>query len=362
LETATMKVGRFWIDFVNLRAETYADTRVPTEVRIGTATEDALRRDLTINSMFYNLKTGQVEDLTARGLTDLAAGVIATPLAPTTTFLDDPLRVLRAVRFAARLRFALDPGLREAASSPAVRAALASKVSRERVGAEVDLMMRSDDPVGAMRLISATLHLAPIVFPLPAPLSPYLAGLAVLSKSHEYLDLSGASRLPPLYCKDGFCELGNGEERMVNEERMIDDVDTRRLLWYAAFLKPIGDLDIAAAKEEEKEEQKAKENQKKKEAKVSGAASKTGGRKFKKERLLWSTMYGSLKRPTRDHANVLLIQQTADAISEVSGNKCPLSKRILPRLHSFLAGASFFLSFFPAPFSLDHTHTQRHPF
>lgn len=71
------------------------------------------------------------------GKVDLLARVIRTPLPPRTTFLDDPLRVLRAVRFGARFDFALDPELVEAASSAEVRAALGTKVSRERMGVEV---------------------------------------------------------------------------------------------------------------------------------------------------------------------------------------------------------------------------------
>jgi tRNA nucleotidyltransferase/poly(A) polymerase len=66
LETATMRVFGMWIDFVNLRAESYTEnSRIPT-IRIGTPKEDALRRDLTINSLYYNVNTGQVEDHTGR--------------------------------------------------------------------------------------------------------------------------------------------------------------------------------------------------------------------------------------------------------------------------------------------------------
>ena len=105
LETATMKVGQYWIDFVNLRAEEYtSDSRIPGEMRIGSPLEDSFRRDLTINSLFYNLNTKQIEDFTGRGLDDLKNGIVSTPLPPLTTLLDDPLRVLRAVRFAARLK------------------------------------------------------------------------------------------------------------------------------------------------------------------------------------------------------------------------------------------------------------------
>lgn len=68
LETATMKVEGVSVDFVGLRAEEYAaGSRIP-EVRLGTAEEDALRRDLTINALFYRVDTGAVEDLTGRGL------------------------------------------------------------------------------------------------------------------------------------------------------------------------------------------------------------------------------------------------------------------------------------------------------
>ena len=88
------------IDLVNLRSEEYGeDSRVP-EIKIGTPEQDALRRDLTINSLFYNINTKQVEDFTKMGLADLNKGTARTPLEPLKTFMDDPLRVLRTVRFA----------------------------------------------------------------------------------------------------------------------------------------------------------------------------------------------------------------------------------------------------------------------
>ena len=69
---------------------------------IGTPEQDAYRRDLTINSLFYNINTATVEDFTGRGVSDLQLCIIRTPLEPQATFIDDPLRILRAVRFAAR--------------------------------------------------------------------------------------------------------------------------------------------------------------------------------------------------------------------------------------------------------------------
>ena len=67
LETATLRVMGFELDFVNLRAEEYTDTRIPV-MRIGTALEDAMRRDLTINALFYNLNRRTVEDFTGQGI------------------------------------------------------------------------------------------------------------------------------------------------------------------------------------------------------------------------------------------------------------------------------------------------------
>lgn len=70
------------IDLVNLRKEEYAEnSRVPTMV-FGTAEEDAFRRDLTINALFYNINTGAVEDFTNMGLQDLRDKLIRTPIDP----------------------------------------------------------------------------------------------------------------------------------------------------------------------------------------------------------------------------------------------------------------------------------------
>ncbi|ETL36104.1 hypothetical protein L917_11729 [Phytophthora nicotianae] len=173
LETATMQIGENmgWVDFVNLRAETYAseDNRIPT-VEIGTPQQDAERRDFTINSLFYNLATKQVEDYTGRGIEDLRNGRLRTPLEPRVTFLDDPLRVLRAVRFASRFNCTLEDDLRAAAQLEEVRVALIRKVSRERVGKELSGMLRGSaaHPERALCLLH-DLHLCESVF-LPSAL------------------------------------------------------------------------------------------------------------------------------------------------------------------------------------------------
>lgn len=120
LQTARMKVGDLELDLVNLRSETYTNSRIPDSTPFGTPEQDALRRDFTINSMFYNINSGQVEDWTGKGQPDLQDGLIRTPLPASQTFMDDPLRVLRAIRFGARFGFRLDDDLQKAAASPQV--------------------------------------------------------------------------------------------------------------------------------------------------------------------------------------------------------------------------------------------------
>jgi tRNA nucleotidyltransferase (CCA-adding enzyme) len=145
LATATMKVLGQPIDFVQLRSETYADSRIP-DVRPGTAQEDASRRDLTINALFYNLNTGEVEDLVG-GTEDLKKGIARTPIDPVQTFLDDPLRILRTVRFASRLNLELDPSIIEATHKPEVQQAFRDKVSTNRIQQEL-VFSKGDKKLG----------------------------------------------------------------------------------------------------------------------------------------------------------------------------------------------------------------------
>ena len=95
--------------------------------------------------MFYNINDALIEDFTERGLEDLSTGWIRTPLPPLETFLDDPLRVLRSIRFAARFSFRMDPILMRAAMSETVQDALQRKVSRERIGTEVEAMIQGEN-------------------------------------------------------------------------------------------------------------------------------------------------------------------------------------------------------------------------
>jgi len=154
LETATMKVRDVWLDFVNLRSESYADeSRIPT-MSFGTPLEDAMRRDLTINALYYNLNEKKVEDFTGKGIEDLKIGLCRTPLEAKRTFVDDPLRVLRAVRFASRYAFTLAEDIGVAVEDEQVREGLRTKVSRERVGKEVAGMLRGPNPHMAVEWVT----------------------------------------------------------------------------------------------------------------------------------------------------------------------------------------------------------------
>lgn len=146
LATAMLNVFGFDIDFANLRKETYADSRIPT-TEPGTPKEDAQRRDLTINSLFYNIHTQNVEDYIG-GLRDLEQKIARTPIDPVKTFMDDPLRILRIIRFATRFSLSVSDDIYQAAIKPEVQSALDTKVSRERVWKE---MAGQDDGHGGWK-------------------------------------------------------------------------------------------------------------------------------------------------------------------------------------------------------------------
>jgi tRNA nucleotidyltransferase/poly(A) polymerase len=89
-----------------------------------------------------------------QGYDDLQAGVLRTPISPYITFVDDPLRVLRAVRFASRFGFSMVPELHAAAHDRGIHEALAHKISRERIGAETDSMLTTR-PIASVRVLKA---------------------------------------------------------------------------------------------------------------------------------------------------------------------------------------------------------------
>ncbi|KAJ3464463.1 hypothetical protein MRS44_009249 [Fusarium solani] len=165
LETAMVKIFGLDLDFVNLRKETYTEDSRNPQMEFGTAEEDARRRDATVNALFYNLHDDRIEDFTG-GLSDMDSKVIKTPLEPFQTFMDDPLRVLRLVRFASRLQFTIDPDTRKFMANPKVLEALRLKISRERVGVELEKMLKGAHPYQSLEFIDE-LQLFPAIFTDP---------------------------------------------------------------------------------------------------------------------------------------------------------------------------------------------------
>lgn len=188
LETITTKMFGIDIDFVNLRKEVYDEKSRNPQMEFGTPEEDALRRDACVNALFYNLDTQEVEDFTKRGLDDMKAGIIRTPLEPYQTFKDDPLRVLRLIRFAARLDYEIEPTALEKMEDPSIHEALRLKISRERVGVEIGKIMTGPNPYGGLTCIYDR-HLYKTVFADPennsydpGELSDFPVALSVLQE------------------------------------------------------------------------------------------------------------------------------------------------------------------------------------
>lgn len=148
--TAQVALPGRLVEFVTARVESYApDSRKP-DVRPATLDEDLLRRDFTINTLLMDFD-GKIEDLMG-GITDLEAGLIRTPTEPRRTFADDPLRMLRAVRFAAELDFKLAPDLVPAMRE--MRSRLAPPVvSIERITDELRKILVSPRPKPALELL-----------------------------------------------------------------------------------------------------------------------------------------------------------------------------------------------------------------
>ncbi len=161
--TAQIKLPDLEIEFVGARKESYQfDSRKPAVVP-GTIEDDQNRRDFTINTMAISLADENYGDLIDpfHGMEDLHAGIIRTPLAPDQTFSDDPLRMMRAIRFAAQLQFTIHP---ETFASIGANKERIRIVSQERITDEFNKIMLTHKPSVGLELLftSGLLHL---IFP-----------------------------------------------------------------------------------------------------------------------------------------------------------------------------------------------------
>ncbi len=145
--TAMVVVKGRDVEIVTARIESYApDSRKPDTVEPGTLADDAKRRDFTINTLLQSLDTGEISDPLGRAFADIDAQVIRTPTDPPVTFQDDPLRMLRAVRFAARFGFTIEPFTWKAIRQSVLRLSI---ISAERIREEFcKTLMTSRAPLG----------------------------------------------------------------------------------------------------------------------------------------------------------------------------------------------------------------------
>ncbi|ELA47606.2 hypothetical protein VCUG_00929 [Vavraia culicis subsp. floridensis] len=171
LETAVMRIEGVFVDFLSLRTEEYFDTRIPV-VKSCSAQEDAFRRDLTINALFYNIMEQCIEDFTGRGLSDLEHGVIRTPMDPLKTLIDDPLRILRIIRFSVRFKFKIADGLFVAFQNEHVRTNLHKKISNERIGQEMYKILGYEHFIHAFRVMVGC-ALVPAIFKRRIPIDQH---------------------------------------------------------------------------------------------------------------------------------------------------------------------------------------------
>lgn len=153
----------FEIEFVGARTESYSyDSRKP-EVTPGTLEEDRMRRDFTINTLAVSLNKSDFGTLIdpLNGEADIKKKIIKTPLPPDQTFSDDPLRMMRAIRFAAQLHFTIDPGTFEAIKRNSLRIRI---ISAERITDELNKIILTEKPSVGLDLLYKS-GLLKIIFP-----------------------------------------------------------------------------------------------------------------------------------------------------------------------------------------------------
>ncbi|MEI7488503.1 MAG: HD domain-containing protein [Chryseobacterium sp.] len=153
--TAMIRYKDLELEFVGARKESYTENSRKPEVEGGTLEDDQKRRDFTINAMAISLNKDNFGELIDpfNGVEDLEKEILRTPLEPAQTYSDDPLRMMRAVRFASTLNFKIEENSLEAIKQEAERIKI---VSMERIMVEFNKIMLSEKPSIGLRLMEET--------------------------------------------------------------------------------------------------------------------------------------------------------------------------------------------------------------
>lgn len=161
--TAMLRYKDIEIEFVGARKESYSEESRNPEVEIGTLQDDQNRRDFTINALALSLNKEDFGLLLDpfMGVKDLNSKIIRTPLEPNVTYSDDPLRMMRAIRFASQLHFTIEPASLKAIAENAERLNI---ITKERIVVELNKIMLSEKPSIGFLLLEQT-NLLPLILP-----------------------------------------------------------------------------------------------------------------------------------------------------------------------------------------------------
>ena len=153
--TAMLKSKNLTLEFVGARKESYSIKSRNPEISFGTLNEDLERRDFTINSMAISLNRENYGVLIDpfKGIVDLKNQIIKTPLDPIKTFSDDPLRMLRAIRFCSQLNFKIEPNSLRAITQNSERISI---ISNERIVVELNKILESKKPSKGFIILDET--------------------------------------------------------------------------------------------------------------------------------------------------------------------------------------------------------------
>ena len=210
--TAMLRTKELEIEFVGARKESYSEDSRNPKVSTGTLEDDQKRRDFTINALALSLNTANYGELLDpfHVISDLEKGILKTPLEPNQTYSDDPLRMMRAIRFATQLGFSIESNSLNAITENHQRLQI---ITKERIIEELHKIMCSDKPSIGFKLLEKT-KLLPQILP-------------------ELIALKGVDEVEGQTHKDNFYHT---LEVVDNISRTTDDLWLR----WAALLHDIG--------------------------------------------------------------------------------------------------------------------------